>query len=97
MLFVYIITACVILPYWYRKRCGSRRFWITLIAYLLLISMFFAFLSLWVIWTPSITNLTYHDGEYQGTPPLNKLSYPFSSACITLHIYTLDAIRATLA
>jgi hypothetical protein len=39
--------------------------------------MFFAFLSLWIVWTPLITSLTYHDGEYQGIPPLNKLSYPF--------------------
>jgi len=88
MLFVCIITTCVILPYWYQKRYGSRRFWITLIAYLLLISMFFAFLSLWVIWTPFITNLTYHDSDYQGTPPLNKLSYPFFlSVYHTPHLY----------
>ena len=37
----------------------------------------FCFLLLWIVWTPLLTNLTYHDGEYQGTPPLNKLSYPF--------------------
>jgi len=77
MLFTCIITAGIILPYWYRRKCGGRRFWTTLIAYLTLISMFFAFLSLWIVWTPLLTNLTYHDGEYQGTPPLNKLSYPF--------------------
>jgi len=77
MLFACLITAGIILPYWYRKKCGGGRFWITLIAYLTLISMFFAFLSLWIVWTPLITSLTYHDGEYQGIPPLNKLSYPF--------------------
>lgn len=77
MLFTGIIIASIILPYWYRKKYGGRRFWTTLIAYLTLISMFFAFLSLWIVWTPLLTNLTYHDGEYQGAPPLNKLSYPF--------------------
>jgi hypothetical protein len=77
MLFACIITVSIILPYWYQKKCSGGRFWTTLIAYLILISMFFAFLSLWIVWTPLLTNLTYHDGEYQGDPPLNKLSYPF--------------------
>jgi hypothetical protein len=77
MLFACIITAGIILPYWDRKKYGGERFWITLIAYLILISMFSAFLSLWIVWTPLLTNLTYHDGEYQGTSSLNKLSYPF--------------------
>ncbi|MGB9740529.1 MAG: hypothetical protein ACPLW5_02050 [Candidatus Bathyarchaeales archaeon] len=50
--------------------------------------MFFAFLSLWIVWTPFVTNLTYHDDEYQGTPPLNKLSYPFFfSVYHTPHLY----------
>lgn len=77
MLFVCIITASVVLLYWYLKKCGSRRFRTTLIVCLILISMLVGFLSLWIVWTPFVTNLTYPDGEYQGTPPLNKLSYPF--------------------
>jgi len=88
MLFVCIITASVILPYWYLRKRGGRRFWTTLIGYLIVISMFVAFLSLWIVWTPFVTNITYHDGEYQGTPPLNRLSYPFFlSVYHTPHLY----------
>jgi hypothetical protein len=47
----------------------------------------FAFLSLWIVWIPLITSLTYHDGEYQGIPPLSKLSYPiFLSVYHTPHL-----------
>jgi hypothetical protein len=77
MLFACMITAGIILSYWYRKKYGGRRFWTILVAYVTVISVFFAFLSVWAVWTPSFTSRTYHEGEYQGALPLNMLSYPF--------------------
>jgi hypothetical protein len=76
MLIAFVLTFCLALPLGFWRRKFSGRSWTIIVALALMLSLLLAFLSVWSVWTPYVTNWSFHGGEYEGEPPWCKLSYP---------------------
>ncbi len=76
MLLAFLLTVCfaLLLLLW-RKRI-NRIGWAVLVAFAFLVSLLLAFVSVCSVWTPYVTNLDFHGGEFDGYFPWSKLSYP---------------------
>ena len=58
------------------SRGNSRKIWATIIVFACVFSMLISLVSIWNVWTPYITNMSVQDGDFAGTFPWSKLSYP---------------------
>lgn len=76
MLLALVLTFCFTLPFWFWRKKFSRRNWAVVIVFAFLVSLLLAFISIWSVWTPYVTNLDFHGGEFDGYSPWAKLSYP---------------------
>ncbi len=76
VLLALIIIVCFTFPFLFLKKTSGRKDWIIVVSLAFLFSLLLAFVSIWSVWTPSITNQDFHRGEFDGYFPLSRLSYP---------------------
>jgi hypothetical protein len=76
MLLAFIITLYVTQRFLWRKTASTREVWAKVSALTILASLALSFLSICSVWTPYISNMSVHDGEFNGLLPFSKLSYP---------------------
>ena len=66
----------------------NRKGWTVVVVFTFLVSLVLAFISIWNVWTPYVTNLTFHGGDFDGCFPWSSLSYP-----LHLSVYHTPFIR----
>lgn len=72
-----IFTACFVLLFRLWKKPLNRRLWLVFVFFALIVSFILSVVSVWSVWNPSITNWDFYGGEFNGSLPWSKLSYPF--------------------
>lgn len=76
MLLTFIITLYVTQRFLWRRTTSTREVWAKISALTILASLTLSFLSICSAWTPYVSNMSVHDGEFDGFLPFSKLSYP---------------------
>jgi len=76
MIVTFALTACFSFLFWLRRKMFNRKDWTVVVAFSFLVSLVLAFISVWNVWTPYVTNLTFHGGDFDGCFPWSSFSYP---------------------
>ncbi len=76
MLLAFVVTLYATLRFSWGKASSTRRVWARIFALTVLTSLALSLISVSSVWTPYISNMSVHDGEFDGFLPFSKLSYP---------------------